>query len=138
MRACQEAGLSVPNACQVVTDYSQKGGHDAARRLLARRRPPTALACASDLQAIGAMRAVEERGLRVGDDVSVTGYHDVELAQYVGLTTVRVPASDMGTAAVTLLVEMFAGHPLERDVIRFPPRLVVRQSSGPARANCPA
>ena len=138
MKACQEAGLSVPDAYQVVTEYSQKGGYHAARRLLARRQPPTALACASDLQAIGAMRAAEERGLRVGDSVSVTGYHDVELAQYVGLTTVRVPASDMGAAAVNLLVEMFAGRPPERNVIRFAPRLIVRQSSGPPSSNLPA
>jgi LacI family transcriptional regulator len=135
VKACQEAGLSVPGAYQVVTEYSQKGGYGAARRLMARRQPPTAFACASDLQAVGAMRAVQERGLRVGDDVSVTGYHDVEVAQYVGLTTVRVPASDMGAAAVSLLVEMFAGRPPEQQVIRFSPRLVVRQSSGPAPAN---
>jgi DNA-binding LacI/PurR family transcriptional regulator len=137
MKACQEAGLSVPDVYQVVTEYSQKGGYHAARRLLARRLPPTALACASDLQAIGAMRAVQERGLRVGDDVSVTGYHDVELAQYVGLTTVRVPASDMGAAAVSVLIEVFAGRPPEREVMRFSPRLVVRQSSGTAPANSP-
>jgi LacI family transcriptional regulator len=138
VKACQEAGLSIPDGCPLVAEYSQKGGHNAARRLLTRRQPPTALACASDVQAIGAMRAVRERGLRVGDDVSVTGYHDVELAEYVGLTTVRVPASDMGTAAVRLLVEMLAGRPLEREVMRFSPRLVVRQSSGPTGANSSA
>jgi LacI family transcriptional regulator len=138
VKACQEAGLSVPDSCQVVTEYSQKGGHNAARRLLARRLPPTAIACASDLQAIGALRAVQERGLRVGDDVSITGYHDVELAQYVGLTTVRIPTSDMATAAVRLLLEMVTGHPRRRDVVRFPPRLVVRQSSGAAHPNSPA
>jgi LacI family transcriptional regulator len=137
-KACQEAGLSVPDAYQVVTEYSQKGGHSAARRLLSRRQPPSALACASDVQAIGAMRAVQERGLRVGDDVSVTGYHDVELAEYVGLTTVRVPAADMGAAAVSLLIEMFVGRPPERDMIRFSPRLVVRQSSRLAGANSSA
>jgi len=137
MNACQEMGLSVPDAYRVVTEYSQKGGYSAARRLLARRQAPTALVCASDLQAIGAMLAAQERGLRVGDDVAVTGYHDVELAQYVGLTTVRVPASDMGTAAVSLLIEMFAGRSPERDVTRFAPRLIVRRSSGPARRTSP-
>jgi LacI family transcriptional regulator len=133
MKACQEAGLSVPDAYLLVADYSQKGGHDAARRLLALRDSPTALVCASDMQAIGATRAAQERGLRVGEDISITGYHVVELAQYVGLTTVRVPASDMGTAAVSLLVEILDGHPLEREVVRFSPRLVVRQSSGEVR-----
>jgi DNA-binding LacI/PurR family transcriptional regulator len=138
MRACKAARLSVPDGYQVVADYSQRGGYDAARRLLTLRQPPTALACASDLQAIGVLRAVQERGLRVGDDVSVTGYHDVELAQYIGLTTVRIPASDMGASAVSLLVDILAGRPCERQVITFSPRLVVRRSSGGPRPNSAA
>jgi LacI family transcriptional regulator len=129
-RACKEAGLAVRRPYMAVADYSQEGGYEVAGRLLALARPPTALACASDLQAIGALRAVGERHLRVGVDVAVTGYHDVELAQYVGLTTVRLPAFDMGQAAVDLLVTTLAGRPTQGQMMSFSPQLIVRKSCG--------
>ncbi|MBI2912378.1 MAG: LacI family DNA-binding transcriptional regulator [Chloroflexi bacterium] len=130
VKACKQAGLAVPEPYRVLADYSQEGGYEAARRLLELAQPPTALACASDLQAIGAMKAVEERGLRVGGEVAVTGYHDVELAKYVGLTTVRVPAADMGEAAASLLARILAGRTAEIAATSFSPELVVRRSCG--------
>jgi len=131
--ACRQAGLPVRKSYVLLADYSQEGGYEATKRLLALRQSPTALACASDLQAIGALRAIEERGLRLGADVAITGYHDVELAQYVGLTTVRVPASDMGMAAVNLLVNTLRGQAPEAQVISFFPQLIVRKSCGASR-----
>lgn len=130
-RAFREAGLSLRNSRVVIADYSLEGGYQAARRLLAARRPPTAVACASDLQATGALRAVEEAGLRVGADITVTGYHDVELAQYVGLTSVRIPAFEMGAQACRLLLETLHGSQ-ERHVpiVSFQPELVVRRTCG--------
>ena len=130
-RAFREAGLSLRSGRVVSADYSLEGGYVATRRLLAARRPPTAVACASDLQAMGALRAVEEAGLRVGAEIAVTGYHDVELAQYVGLTTVRIPAFEMGAKACNLLLETLRGSQDRlSSVLSFQPELVVRRTCG--------
>lgn len=127
-KAHQEAGIPIVGSLVVVADYSQDGGYEAASRMLGLAQPSTAIACASDVQAIGALQAVRGRGLRVPGDVAVTGYHDVELAQWVGLTTVRVPAFELGKAAVAPLLE---GTPVRstRGRALFRPQLVVRETS---------
>lgn len=124
----QEAGLPISDSLVVVADYSHEGGYEAASRMLNLRPPPTAFACASDLQAMGALQAIRRRGLRVPRDIAVTGYHDVELAQWVGLTTVRVPAFEMGEAAVASLLEGASARPT-RGLPPFRPQLVVRETS---------
>ena len=132
-KACREAGLGVPESHVVLAEYSRDGGYEAAMHLLKSRRPPTAIACASDLQAIGAMEAVADAGLRVGHDVSVTGYHDVELARYVGLTTVHLPAIEMGAAAAGLLLRGLRLSTAKELPKTFPPQLIIRGSSGKLR-----
>jgi len=127
-KAHREAGLPVSDSLVVVADYSQEGGYEAASKMLDLQQPPTAFACGSDLQAIGVLQAVRERGLRVPADVAATGYHDVEPAQWVGLTTVRVPAFEMGRAAVAALLETLAGRPGQPPA-PFRPELVVRETS---------
>jgi DNA-binding LacI/PurR family transcriptional regulator len=128
-KALAEAGLPSMESYARLADYSEDGGNQMARELLALPDAPTAIACASDIQAIGAMRAVRERGLSVGDDIAVTGYHDVELARYVGLTTVKLAALEMGQAAAEVAIAMVEG--LEPQVPALPaPELVVRESSG--------
>ena len=134
-RAFREAGLSLRNGRVVMADYSLEGGYVATRRLLAARRPPTAVACGSDLQAMGALRAAEEAGLRVGADIAVTGYHDVELARYLGLTSVRIPAFEMGAKACSLLLEALRGSQDRlSSVLSFQPELVVRRTCGARRS----
>lgn len=129
-KACREAGVSVREELMTVSDYSEEGGYKATGALLDAPQPPSAISCASDLQAIGAISAIRERGLNPGTDVAVTGYHDVELARYVGLTTVRLPASVMGEAAVTELLSRLAGlDSYEPDSIPRP-ELIVRKSCG--------
>jgi DNA-binding LacI/PurR family transcriptional regulator len=85
---------------------------------------------ASDLQAIGAMDAAQERGLRVPEDLAVVGYHDIELAEYVGLTTVRLPTLEMGQRAVDLLVEAIEGRSVQPLRLRMPTELVIRRTCG--------
>jgi LacI family transcriptional regulator len=128
LKAHREAGLPISDSLMVVADYSQEGGYEAASRMLALGGPPTAFACASDLQAMGALQAIRGQGLRVPGDVAVTGYHDVELAQWVGLTTVHIPAFEMGRAAVAALLATLAGRPVEGPA-PFRPELVVRDTS---------
>ena len=112
--------------------FGIEGGAAAAERLV--ERGATALVCGSDLMALGAVRAVRARGLRVPDDVSVVGYDDSVLVAFTDppLTTVRQSVREMGTAAVRALLDEIAGRPAPRAEYLFRPELVVRASTGPA------
>jgi LacI family transcriptional regulator len=95
-QALVAAGLPLRPAYEVVTDCSPEAGQAALTPLLALPAPPTALLVGSDSQALGVLAAARERGVRVPEDISVIGYNDIEIAPYLGLTTVRVPMSVMG------------------------------------------
>jgi DNA-binding LacI/PurR family transcriptional regulator len=107
----------------------QRVAADAVDALLARDQPPTALLCATDVIALGAIEALRARGLRVPQDVSVTGYDDIPAAAGAGLTTIRQPLVEKGRQAGRLLLEANT----EREVI-LPLELVVRGSTGPPPA----
>ncbi|HEY2673696.1 MAG TPA: LacI family DNA-binding transcriptional regulator [Rugosimonospora sp.] len=113
-------------------DFSMEGGHAAAAALV--KRGMTGLICASDVLALGAIRAVRRLGLSVPDDVSVVGFDDSNLMNCTDppLTTVRQPIEAMGQAAVALLVSQIAGNPVPADEMLFDPELVVRGSTGAA------
>jgi DNA-binding LacI/PurR family transcriptional regulator len=130
LQAFEEAGLTPRSSTMVIEGYMAEGGYVAARRLLDLSTPPTAFVCASDLQAIGVMRAARELGLRVGSDVAIVGYNDVGIAEYLGLTTVHVPSFEIGREAVGALLAILDGswqEPMPRYV---EPKLVVRTSCG--------
>ena len=111
--------------------FSEKGGYQAMKALLDRESPPDAVFAGSDMQALGAMRAAREAGLRVPDDLAIVGFDDNELSQCAGLTTLRQPARTMGTrAAESLLrrIETADDSPVSSTV--FSPELIVRQTCG--------
>jgi LacI family transcriptional regulator len=106
----------------------------ATERLLARPgTPPTAIVCDDDVLAVGACKALRRHGLRVPDDVSVTGYDDSALATAVEpeLTTVALPADAVGAGGMTALLGTLAGRPVTGT--ELPVRLVVRGSTAPPR-----
>ena len=112
--------------------FSLEGGQAATTRML--REGVTGVICASDVLALGAIRAVRRAGLNVPGDVSVVGYDDSAWLNSTDppLTTVRQPIESMGKSAVALLVnqmETVVAHPEE---LLFEPELVVRGSTGPA------
>ncbi len=115
---------------------SLEGGREAARALLSRSPRLTALVCVNDLMAVGAMREVRARGLRIPGDVSVTGFDNVTLSQYAvpPLTTVHIPREDIGRTIVECLTH--ADVPRDREFV-VEPELIVRDSTGPA-ARTPA
>jgi DNA-binding LacI/PurR family transcriptional regulator len=125
-------GLDLPDEQIVRGLYSLESGQAAATRLL--RSGVTAIVCASDPMALGAVRAVRRAGLRIPADVSVVGYDDSALMSCTDppLTTVRQPIESMGRAAIDLLAGLVAGANLSSDELLFEPELVVRASTGPA------
>ena len=112
------------------TDSTPAEGAAAAAALLARDDRPTALLCLSDRLAEGAVAAAAELGLRVPEDVSVSGFDDAAPARPLGLTTVRQPHRRKGELAATALLELLAGGRPE-PVALLPTELVIRSSTGP-------
>ena len=107
---------------------SEALAHAATGLVLDREPRPTAILALSDVQAIGALRAIRERGLEPGRDVSVTGFDDIPEAATAGLTTVHQPIRERGVVLGRMLLEP---EFTERRVV-LPTDLVVRTSTGPA------
>ena len=115
------------------TMFSLEGGHAAATRLV--NNGVTGIVCASDILALGAIRAVRRAGLSVPDEVSVIGYDDSAMMNCTDppLTTVRQPIDAMGRAAVDMLVALIERAAVPADELLFEPELVVRASTARAR-----
>jgi LacI family transcriptional regulator, repressor for deo operon, udp, cdd, tsx, nupC, and nupG len=113
--------------------FSMEGGQAAAARLL--RKGVTGVICASDVIALGAVRAVRRDGRDVPSDVSVVGFDDSMFMSCTDppLTTVRQPIEAMGRGAVATLISQIGGAPVSSEELLFAPELIVRGSTGPAR-----
>ena len=116
---------------------SLAAGYHRVMQVLRRGLPFTAVAAANDLLAIGAIRALRERGLSVPEDVSVTGIDDIELSSYVEppLTTVHLPKRDIGRLLVTGLIEQIEKPESGgvRIAVRLGKRMGIRGSTGVIR-----
>lgn len=126
------AGAPLRDELVTHSQFSLQSGQASAATLI--RRGATALICASDPLALGAIRAVRRSGRRVPDDVSVIGYDDSAFMSSVEppLTTVRQPIEAMGRAAVAALLAQIRGQEPAADELLFEPELVVRRSTRPA------
>ena len=121
-------------ALVIEANFRQASGRQSAMRLLDMADAPTAIVCANDLLALGAMNEAQSRGLAVGQDVSITGFDDILLAEYAhpALTTVHQAAQELGGMVAEMLLRLINKEPLEQQQIIVEPVLVVRGSSGPA------
>jgi DNA-binding LacI/PurR family transcriptional regulator len=128
-RALREAGLKVSEALQVDAINTEQSGYEAAASLFARGEAADAFFCASDLIAIGALRALKERGLRIPEDVAVAGFDDIPMAGLVSpsLSTVQQDTRLAGTILVESLLRLIEGEQVENRTI--PAKLVLRASS---------
>lgn len=111
-----------------------EGGRRAARNLLASNPQVTAIVCVNDVMAVGALRELREGGLRVPEDVSVTGFDNIKLSQfcYPLLTTVDIPRDQIGRIICDLLITS-QSEPLAQNEILIDSELVLRDSTGPVR-----
>jgi DNA-binding LacI/PurR family transcriptional regulator len=124
-----EAGCEVQASLRAAAISTEMSGYNAITELLSRNARFDAIVCASDLIAIGAMRALHERGLRVPEDVAVAGFDDIPMASFAnpGLTTVQQDTKAAAALLVETLLALIHGEPVESQ--KIPASLVVRESS---------
>src|SRR5437660_8035608 len=136
-QVAQQIGMKIDPDLTVqidIDDPTPKLGYPFAKQLLARKKPFTALFAYNDISAIGSIRAIQEHGLRVPQDVSVVGFDDIQWAAFhtPSLTTVRQPLGKMGQIAAETLIRMIEDHGESSSEIAIEPTLVVRESTGRA------
>ncbi len=130
LRALGEIGLALPNSHVIGATHSVAGGREALRTLIRQASSITAVMCTTDTLAIGALAEAKAMGLRVPQDLSVTGFDDIEIASQLdpSLTTVSVPAIDIGRSAADYLLNTF-GRPRRFRAVFLPYRLIIRDST---------
>jgi DNA-binding LacI/PurR family transcriptional regulator len=138
-RALRDSGIPWDESLVVAAPFGPAAGYHAAERLLRCPRRPTAI-FTNDDRAIGALRAIRDRGLSVPEEIAVVGYDDIEYAAHIAppLTTVAVPTEEMGRLAVRrALAQMSEGdrHVYSTTVVSH--ALVVRASCGVGLASAP-
>ena len=139
LQVARELGLQVRPELTTRLDTNSWSPEDLGylpmKEMLARTRDFTALFCFNDISAIGAIRAIQDAGLRVPEDISVIGFDDIISAAYYrpSLTTVRQPLREMGKAGAELLLDRIAHSekPYPEEIV-MQPELIVRESTGPA------
>jgi LacI family transcriptional regulator len=130
----REAMLAAGQEPDVIeTSYSEEGGYTAARIALTRPKPPTAIFAGADNAAFGVLRAAEEMGLRIPEDLSVTGYDNIYASSIgrVSLTTVDQSGHHTGELSAQLLLDRIAGRARSVQEV-LAPKLFARGTSGPA------
>ena len=136
LRSMEDAGLSGDPGLVVEGDHTLEGGRAACAKLLTRKPRPTAVLCSNDLTAFGVMRKAYEDGISIPRDLSVVGFDDIRLAQFIlpPLTTVRMSQADLARLAFqALLAEVERKTPLRDGYeARLETSLVVRESTAAA------
>lgn len=132
MAALADAGIPAREKWIRRAGYGAVDGHHAASAMLASQSRPTALVVANVNAAIGAMSAAREHGIRIPDDLSIVGVHDVWFAAYTEpkLTVVRMPLYEMGYHGILDLHRCMEGEaPGERRIVEPVPELILREST---------
>lgn len=127
--ALEKHGLPVNHDWIIAGDFTIESGELVAARLLDQREKPTAVICVNDFVAIGAIRMFNKFGLKVPEDISVTGFDDIYLAEHFppGITTVSQNYNLLGKTAVNVLVDLIEGKKVEEETV-IPTSLVIRNT----------
>lgn len=129
VKSMQQRGLLIPGHFIQKGDHTIGGGYDAMAVMLAGPVLPKAVITSNDLTAIGALRAIRDKGLRVPEDISLVGFDDITFSSYTQppLTSIRIPRNEIAETAFHALVKM-RNHP-NFNILHIPTELVIRQST---------
>lgn len=137
--ALDEAGISFDMDKVVISTngkqdgFNREAGYASMKEMIRRsagRNRVTAVFIASDVQAIGALEAARELGVRVPEDIAIVGFDDIELAKHAQLTTARQPMYEMGTLALQMLIDRMKHPDAPPKLSTFLPELIVRRTCG--------
>jgi len=133
IKALTERGRNIDESLIVEGDFTEAGGYYAMQQLLPNK--PDAVFAASDIMAIGAMRAIREAGLRVPEDIALVGFDDLPLATMPEprLTTIRQPVYQFGVKAVEILLDLIENGIEPPRRIIMDTELIIRNSCGASR-----
>ena len=131
-QALEACGLPYDARLVCHAAFTMEGGYRAGRQLLNRPQRPTAVFAATDMQAVGVLKAAKELGLAVPGDLALAGGDDIELAEYleVPLTSFRQPSDEIGAQVVAILMARIGGDRDGFKQVVLKPQLIVRKSSG--------
>lgn len=134
-QALRERGLEMDASLLKVGNFKQESGYRAARELLDSQDPPTAIFSANNLMTLGALNAINEKGLKIPADVSLIGFDDMpwSLSLNPPLTSVAQPTYDFGSAAAELLLQRIADKNRDVTKVKLDPELIIRESCAHAR-----
>lgn len=129
--AMAAGGLDPTDLMLIETTYAVESGAAAMTQILSTGTLPTVVLCGNDVLAVGALRAAQQRGLRVPQDIAITGFDDMEIGQIVtpALATVSVPHRKMGQQAAETLIAMLEGA--APTSVKLPTKVIRRDSLGP-------
>ncbi len=128
--ALMENGIEIDKELIEVGNLTQESGRKCALNLLKKRNRPTAIVAVNDLMALGAYSAIQQSGLTVGKDISVTGYDGISLAEnaHPPLTTIEVPIYEIGKQLFEILFKIINHQKVEYSQILLPPKPIFRES----------
>lgn len=115
-----------------VDEFSAESGYRMMREILKLKERPTAVFCANDSIAMGAYKAVRERKLKIFDDISIIGFNDLKISQYMNppLTTLRIDTKIIAEETINVLVELIEHNRSYRKKVYLPVELIERESCG--------
>lgn len=133
--ALRDAGTPDNDAWVCQGNFDEESGYEAIRRLLMLRPRPTAVFVASDVVAMGALRALHEKGVSVPNQMAVVGFDDITAARFItpALTTVHVPTFGLGWSAAELLIRLIEKDDPQEIRVRLETELIIRETCGASR-----
>jgi len=130
MLALQEANIKYDPALVYNGEFSEEGGNETMELILRDHPEVTAIFSASDLMALGAMKTLEQKGVKSPETISIVGYDDITIANYCSpkLTTIRQEKYELGYQAAQLVIDMLEGRKVKHKIV-LPTELIVREST---------
>jgi DNA-binding LacI/PurR family transcriptional regulator len=130
-QAMQQAGIPARPLLTAGSGHSRYEARRIVGEMVGGDDPPTAICAASDTRAMGALEALADLDVAVPGDISVIGYDDIQVAEYLGLSTIRQPLYESGLRGVEMLLQELQGHSPAPLHASLPLTLVQRRTSGP-------
>jgi len=128
-RALKEARIKLPETFVRLAPYSQEQTRKVAKELLNLPEPPTAIFAATDFQALGILKAAHQLGFKVPDQLAVIGFDDLDIAEYVDLTTISQHLDESGRLAVEILLAQIKAPSRPPKHVKLPITLIERQTA---------